>query len=107
MTSITLLAKRAKPSGVGKNTWVAEHVGAARSASPVGGMTTKTGQPASPGSVARKRLSSRRPAISRSRRYKRRLTSRCKRAVGSTRSAGSYRGLKGYVHEFVNHTQKE
>ena len=86
VNSSTRLARRAKPSGVVKSPWGTAHLGAARSVSPVGGMTTKTGPPSSPGSVARERSSSRRPAIARSRRGQRRLTSRCTWAVGSTRT---------------------
>ena len=49
----------------GKKRWGAARVGAARSASPVGAIMTKTGPRSSPGSVARGLSSSRRPEISR------------------------------------------
>jgi transposase-like protein len=78
--------RRDKRNRAGRNRWAAARGGAARSVSPVGVITTKTGQPSSPGSVAREQSSSRRPAISPSPRCKRRLTSRCTRVVGSTRT---------------------
>ena len=70
----------------GKNLWAAARVGAARNASPVGGTTTKTDRPSSPGSVAREQWLSRRPEISRCRRSRRLPTSPSTRAVGCIRT---------------------
>ena len=39
-------------------------------------------------------------------RCRKRPTSRYKRAVGCTDSASSYRALKGYMHDYVNHTKE-
>ena len=69
---------------------------------------TKTGRRSSPGSVARALSSSRRPAISRCKTVQKAADLAVQ--AGSrlyTDSASSYRAVKGYVHEFVNHTQKE
>ena len=44
---------RAKRKAAARSRWGAARVGAARSASPVGAIMTKTGRPSSPGSVAR------------------------------------------------------
>jgi len=65
MISITPPGRKAKPNTVAQSPWGADHVAVARNASPVGAMTTKTGQRSSPGSVDRGLWSSRRPKISR------------------------------------------
>jgi hypothetical protein len=84
MTSTIPLARRAKPSTVGKRRWGTGRVGVARNASRAEAIMTKTGRRLSPGSAGRARSSSMRPAISPSRRCRRRRTSRCTQAVGST-----------------------
>ena len=53
MTSITPLGRRDKRNRAGRKHWDAVRVGAVRSASPAGGIMTKTGPPLSPGSAAR------------------------------------------------------
>ena len=108
MTSITPPATRGKQKGAGRRRWDASHVAVVRNASPGVAIMTRTGPPLSRGSAARELSSSRRPAISPSRRCKRPPT--LPSQAGSrlyTDSASSYRALKGYVHEYVNHTQKE
>ena len=107
MTSTIPLATRGKRKGVGRRRWDAARVGAVRNASPAGAIMTKTGRRLLPGSAARGLSSSTRPAISPSRRCKKRPTSRCTGSRLYTDSASSYRAVKGYVHDFVNHTQKE
>jgi hypothetical protein len=86
MTSTTPRARRGKPSRVGRRRWGVERGGAARNVSLVGAIMTKTGRRLSRGSVARGQLLYTQPEISRSRRCRRQLISRCARAVGSTRT---------------------
>ena len=108
MNSITPPARRAKHNTAGKSPWDAGRGVAARSASLAGATMTKTGRRSSRGSAARG-LSWCRPCKDFT------VTTVQKAAdlavqAGSrlyTDSASSYRALKGYVHEFVNHTQKE
>ena len=64
MISTTPLARRGKPSRVGRRRWDVERGGAARNVSLVGAIMTKTGPRLLPGSVARGLSSSRRPKIS-------------------------------------------
>src|SRR5262249_43314390 len=116
--------RRAKHVGAGRRRWDAAREGAVRNVSPGGGTMTKIGPRSSRGSVARGQGSSTRPGIAPSRRRRRQPTRPCKRARGCSRaqpadlavqagsrlytdSASSSRALKGYVHAFVNHTQKE
>jgi ISXO2 transposase-like protein len=68
---------------------------------------TKTGRPSLPGSVAKEPLFSRRPAICTVKTVQKAADLAVQ--AGSrlyTASASSSRAVKGYVHEFVNHTQK-
>jgi hypothetical protein len=58
MTSITSRVRRDKRNRVGRKRWNAARVGAARSVSPVGGITIKIDPPLLRGSVARGRSSS-------------------------------------------------
>ena len=108
MTSIIPLATRGKRKQGGKKSLGRRHVGAARNASPVGAITTKTGPPSSPGSVAREAV-----VIHATRDFTVKTVQKAADLAvqtGSrlyTDSASSYRALKGYVHDFVNHTQKE
>jgi hypothetical protein len=74
--------RRGKPSGVALSTWVADRVVAARNASLVEAIMTKTSSRLSPGSVGKGLSSSRRRAISPSRRCRRRPTWQCKLGVG-------------------------
>jgi hypothetical protein len=64
MTSTIPQATRAKPQGAGRRRRVADHGGAARSASLAGAITTKIGRRLLRGSAGRGRSSSRRPAFS-------------------------------------------
>ena len=108
MTSITLPARRAKPRRVARSRWDAAHVDAARNASPGGAITTKIGRPLSPGSVARG-LS----CLQATRDFTVKTVQKAADLAvqrGSrlyTDSASSYRALTGYLHAYVNHTQKE
>ena len=80
----------------------------AKSVSRAGAIMTKTDPPLSPGSVARGRSSSRRPLHFTVKTVQKAANIAVQ--AGSrlyTDSASSYRAVKGYVHEFVNHTQKE
>ena len=72
-------SQKGQAKGGEKSTWDAARVGAARNASRARDLTTKTDRRLSPGAVARRLLSAKRPAISPSRPYKRRLTSPCTR----------------------------
>jgi hypothetical protein len=93
MISITPPATRGKQKGVGRSRWDASRVAVGRNASPGVAIMTRTGQPLSRGSAARARSSFRRPAISPSRRCKRRPTLQYKQAVVSiqTRRAATGR----------------
>jgi hypothetical protein len=93
MISITPPATRGKQKGAGRSRWDASHVAVVRNVSPAAAIMTRTGQPLSRGSAARERSSFRRPAISLSRRCKRRPTLQYKQAVGSiqTRRAATGR----------------
>ena len=98
---------KGKPNTEGKSPWGVERVGAARNANQGGGMMTKIGPliacVSRQGSVV----------IHATKDF---TVKTVQKAVdlavqaGSrlyTDSASSYRAVKGYVHEFVNHTQKE
>ena len=74
---------KGKLSRAGRRRWDAARAGAARNASPVGAIMTKTGRPSLPGSVGRGQWLYRRRAISRCRRCRRPLTSLSTWAVGS------------------------
>jgi transposase-like protein len=108
MNSITPLAARAKHSKAGRGLWDAGHVAAARSVSLAVVIMIKTGRPV----IAW--VSRQGPVVVQAVRDFT-VTTVQKAAdlavqMGSrlyTDSASSYRALKGYVHEFVNHTKKE
>jgi transposase-like protein len=108
MNSITPLARRAKPSRVAKNTWVADPGVDARSVSPARGHYDKD-RPAIIAWVSRQDA----VVLHATRDFTVKTVQKAANIAvqaGSrlyTDSASSYRALKGYVHEFVNHTQKE
>src|SRR5262245_46890098 len=108
MNSTIPWATRGKRRRVGRSRWDGAHVGAARSVSPAGGITTKTDQRLLRGS-ATKALS----VIHATKDFTVKMVQKAADLAvqaGSrlyTDSANSYRAVKGYVHEFVNHTKKE
>jgi hypothetical protein len=108
MTSITPRVRKAKQNTVGRRRWDAEHVGAARSVSPAGAMTTKTAQRLLRGSADRARS-----VLQATRDFTVKTVQKAADLAvqtGSrlyTDSASSDRALKGYVHDDVNHTKKE
>jgi transposase-like protein len=108
MTSITPRARRAKPRRVAQSPWGADRVGAARSVSPGRGHYEKD-RPALIAWVSRQGT----VVIQATRDFTVKTVQKAADLAvhaGSrlyTDSASSYRAVKGYVHEFVNHTQKE
>src|SRR5712691_1791897 len=108
MNSITPLARRAKPSRVAKNIWVADPGVDARSVSPARGHYDKD-RPAIIAWVSRQGA----VVLHATRDFTVKTVQKAANIAvqaGSrlyTDSASSYRAVKGYVHEFVNHTQKE
>jgi transposase len=108
MNSITPPARRAKRSKVGQSPWDADHAVAARSAS-LAGATYDKDRPAIIAWVSRQG-----PVVVQA--VKDFTVATVQKAAdvavqaGSrlyTDSASSYRALKGYAHDFVNHTRKE
>jgi ISXO2 transposase-like protein len=108
MSSTTLLARRDKPSRVGRRRWGTGRVVVARSVSQAGAITIKIDPRSSPLGQ-----SSGAVVIQATKDFTVQTVQKAaNRAVqaGSrlcTDSASSYRALKGYIHEYVNHTQKE
>ena len=108
MTSTTPLAIRGKHKGVARRRWGAERAAVGRNASPAGGIMTKTGPPLSPGSVGKGAV-----VLQATRDFTVQTVQKAADLAvhaGSgtyTDSASSYRALKGYMHDYVNHTQKE
>ena len=107
MTSTTSRGTRGKRSRAGRRRWDAEHVGAARSASPAGGITTKTA-PAIIAWISHQGA----VVIHATKDFTIQTVQKAAHVAvhaGSrlyTDSASSYQALKGYWHEFVNHTKK-
>ena len=108
MTSITPLARRGQRNRAGKNLWAADRVGAARNATPGRGHDDKD-RPAIIAWVSRQGA----VVIQATKDFTVQTVQKvADLAVHtgsrlSTDSASSYRALKGYVHDYVNHTQKE
>jgi hypothetical protein len=108
MTSIIPPATRDKPSRVGRRRWDAARVVAARDVSPVGGIYDKD-RPAIIAWVSRRGAA----VLQATRDFTVKTVQKAADLAvqtGSrlyTDSASSYRALKGYVHDYVNHTKKE
>src|SRR5262249_48788557 len=110
MSSITRRATRAKRSRAGRNPWGAARVDAARSASRAGaGRHYEKARPAIIAWVSRQGA----VVIQATRDFTVKTVQKAADLAvqaGSrlyTDSASSYRALKGYAHDFVNHTKKE
>jgi len=108
MTSITPQVRKAKRNMVERRCWDAAHVGAARSVSPGGGHYDKD-RPAIIAWVSRQGA----VVIQATKDFTVQTVQKAADLAvqaGSrlyTDSASSYRAVQGYVHAFVNHTQKE
>jgi hypothetical protein len=108
MTSTTPPVTKGKRKVVARRRWDAAHVAVARSASPGGGHYDKD-RPAIIAWVSRQGA----VVIQATKDFTVKTVQKAADLAvhaGSrlyTDSASSYRALKGYVHEFVNHTQKE
>ena len=108
MTSITLRARRAKRNRAGRSRWAAEPRGRRKKREPGRGHYDKD-RPAIIAWVSRQGA----VVIQATRDFTVKTVQKAADLAvqtGSrlyTDSASSYRALKGYVHEFVNHTKKE